>query len=89
MGIGMMKDDPTRSAYLKRIASMRRTSCDRCGAKENLQWHHINRDWRDNTPSNLETLCATCHMKDHHEAGDILYPKTELQSRMEEEKVRP
>ena len=75
----MMQDSPKRDAYRRRVRHLRRDACERCGAGEMLQVHHINRDWADNRPENLETLCATCHMKEHHDAEDVVArvkPKT-------------
>jgi len=40
-------------------------ACHKCGSMENLHLHHLNCDPRDNTPSNLRTLCASCHRLYH------------------------
>jgi hypothetical protein len=69
--LGQRKESPSRSALLKRIASMRKPSCERCGGSESLTNHHKDRDWKNNDPSNLMTLCSSCHTSLHHEAGDI------------------
>lgn len=71
MAKAMVQPDPTRDAYRKRVRHKRGPRCNKCGMQSNLQIHHRNRDWRDNRDENLETLCATCHMKDHWAAGDI------------------
>lgn len=39
--------------------------CAICGSTERLQVHHWDKNIRNNSPENLETLCATCHMKLH------------------------
>lgn len=41
--------------------------CNRCGFsnKEALQVHHIDRNRENNALSNLEILCANCHMIEH------------------------
>jgi|ERR1700758_140027 len=39
--------------------------CSRCGSKENLCRHHIDRNRLNNTPSNIEILCRSCHSKEH------------------------
>jgi hypothetical protein len=35
--------------------------CKSCGATDNLQRHHKDRDTMNNDPDNIETLCASCH----------------------------
>lgn len=39
--------------------------CEICGAPA-AEWHHINKNRRDNHPTNLMTLCINCHDKLHH-----------------------
>ena len=39
--------------------------CEVCGSTENLQCHHKNLTWLDNTPSNLQWLCTKCHSEVH------------------------
>lgn len=36
-----------------------------CGCTENLQVHHVNGCWLDNTPSNLILVCPKCHADIH------------------------
>lgn len=71
MGQAMMKDKPTRSAMLKRAAKYLKDRCEQCGAKEHRTIHHKDRNWRNNAPSNLQTLCSSCHTSLHHAAGEI------------------
>lgn len=33
------------------------------GRSNNLDVNHINKNWLDNDPANLEYLCRTCHYK--------------------------
>ena len=49
--------------------------CSRCGtAKARLDTHHIDRDTRNQTQSNLEVLCHRCHMHEHRdEIGWAVY----------------
>lgn len=68
-------ESPSRSAMLKRIVKKRKPSCAKCGARSRLSNHHKDRDWRNNDPSNLETLCSSCHTSLHHEADEI-HPST-------------
>lgn len=66
------KEDASRSARLKRVAPLRKKKCERCGSTENLSTHHKDRDWQNDDPDNLETLCSKCHTSHHHEHEDIL-----------------
>ena len=50
---------------------MRKESCERCGASEKLQVHHIDEDPSNNNASNLETLCATCHNRHHQNQSKV------------------
>ena len=42
-----------------------REACEECGTTENLHVHHDDRDVTNNDPSNLKTLCGSCHLKLH------------------------
>lgn len=39
-----------------------RVMCDCCGDFEKLHHHHIDGDWHNNSPENIEVLCMGCHM---------------------------
>jgi hypothetical protein len=39
--------------------------CDSCCSSKKLQIHHIDEDWLNNSPSNLQTLCEFCHRSWH------------------------
>lgn len=41
--------------------------CSKCGGTDNLEVHHVNLCWLDNTPSNIVYLCKKCHSKAHSE----------------------
>lgn len=71
MAMGMMKADPTRDAYRKRIYHLRKKNCEQCQTTEKLSIHHKDRNWRNNDPENLQTLCSSCHTSLHHAAGEI------------------
>lgn len=45
--------------------------CEQCGTESKLQVHHIDKNVANNDPSNLRTLCVSCHMKHHWHNGDI------------------
>ena len=54
----------------------KKTSCEDCGLKPEyageLDVHHIDRNRRNNNPSNLRTLCARCHRREHFKSQDHL-----------------
>lgn len=47
-------------------------SCARCGATDDLEVHHRDRDPFNNDAANLETLCRTCHNREH---GRLVEPR--------------
>lgn len=55
-----------RKAYgrLARIKFLGK-SCELCGKSSDLQAHHQNKNWKDNSPENIKTLCRKCHMSQH------------------------
>lgn len=60
--IGVVKPK-LRSQIIQRDAS----KCQKCGKIENLHVHHIG-DPKSIDPSNLITLCAMCHKREHKKA---------------------
>ena len=52
--------------YRRAHAACKGIVCACCGAKENLQVHHIDNDIANNEPDNLERLCVTCHAARHN-----------------------
>jgi rubrerythrin len=53
--------------YYRRIAfEAYGESCNRCGATELIVVHHRDENRHNNHVTNLEVLCRTCHMKEHH-----------------------
>jgi hypothetical protein len=59
----------SRAGYLKRAVKFRGEVCSLCGSVEGISIHHKDRDVSNNDPSNLDTLCVTCHMKGHWASG--------------------
>jgi len=53
--------------FAETIRRKGRVECERCGQTNiaALIVHHKNRNRKDSTASNLETLCATCHQIEH------------------------
>ena len=53
----------------KLSARFRKPRCELCGVvppKSQLHVHHINKNWRDHRPENLQTLCIKCHLQIAH-----------------------
>jgi len=63
----------TDAALSNRAKKYRKDRCEECGTTETLQVHHINEDRTDNHPSNLMTLCRSCHTKWHWKHGKKPY----------------
>lgn len=53
------------SGWIKNRKELMKPQCECCGATENLHLHHNNQDRMNNSPDNLQTLCASCHTKWH------------------------
>lgn len=56
---------PTAQNSRNQSKKQRRTACEHCGATSRLHVHHRDSNPLNNAPSNLTTLCAPCHMKQH------------------------
>lgn len=50
--------------------------CERCGSKDRLQGHHVERHsstpHRRSDPSNIEILCAPCHALEHPDLSKFI-----------------
>ena len=55
----------TRSGHQYRAKPYRKAACEACGSTTRLHVHHKDRNWRNDDPANLMTLCASCHLKLH------------------------
>lgn len=65
----------TRNYLTKKMARpYLKPQCELCATVRKLSIHHKDRNWRNNHPDNLQTLCASCHTSLHHRQGDILPP---------------
>lgn len=60
--------DGSSQNYAKRLALKiaDRQECRWCGAKEDLQVHHLDHDRSHNAPGNLILLCRTCNLLESH-----------------------
>jgi hypothetical protein len=71
MARAYVKEEVTRKGHLVRARKFRKSACEICGGNEKLGIHHKDRDWANDAPDNLQTLCASCHTSLHHAAGEI------------------
>lgn len=63
----ILKEDTSR--YQKYIKS----SCEICGATKDLEVHHKDKNYSNNNPNNLMTVCSSCHQQIHHQSLTSLY----------------
>ena len=70
MAAAMMKDQPTLAALRKRAIQFRGKICEYCGTTESVGIHHMDIDPSNNDPSNLKTLCSSCHTSWHWSQGN-------------------
>ena len=50
----------------------RKDCCELCGSTRNIDLHHKNKNRRDWNPSNLQTLCRSCHASAHQSQRNFL-----------------
>jgi len=65
------KDDRRFSGVRDYVIGRDGQKCTQCGSQEKLIVHH--EDWirTNNDPSNLKTLCRSCHAKEHGDSTDL------------------
>lgn len=56
-----LRKNITKNSYHKRARKLRGKECEACGTTKQLQAHHLDQDWMNNTKENIQTLCKTCH----------------------------
>lgn len=59
------KQTVTKDALHWRARKHRKPNCQECQTTSDLHVHHIDRNPANNDPSNLMTLCSSCHLKLH------------------------
>lgn len=57
--------DVVKDTHHWRARRHRKATCAHCGTASDLHVHHIDRNPANNDPANLQTLCASCHLKLH------------------------
>ncbi len=62
---GNTKVEVTKDALHWRARKHRASECNECASPNDLHVHHIDRNPANNDPSNLQTLCASCHLTRH------------------------
>jgi 5-methylcytosine-specific restriction endonuclease McrA/predicted nucleic acid-binding Zn ribbon protein len=62
---GNTKTVVTKDTLHWRARKHRATACSKCGSTNDLHVHHKDRDPANNDPTNLQTLCSSCHLKLH------------------------
>lgn len=51
----------SRKAFHARARKHMQPACESCGTTTRRHVHHIDEDWTNNKPENLQTLCVFCH----------------------------
>lgn len=66
MAVGMRKDVCRSLSHSRsKAAATAKAACETCGRSGRLHVHHIDEDPTNNAPSNLKTLCPSCHRRSH------------------------
>ena len=78
-----------KSSFHRLARKCLKDSCQHCGGTENLQVHHVDRNWKNNDPNNLQTLCGSCHMKYHWRAGHLKPQSQNLKRGTETNQSKP
>jgi hypothetical protein len=55
------KGGRSRKAFCAQARKHRNLHCEACGSASRLHVHHVDENWQNNDPSNLQTLCVFCH----------------------------
>lgn len=51
----------SRKAFHARARKLTKAACEACGMGNRLHAHHVDEDWTNNAPANVQTLCVFCH----------------------------
>ena len=55
------KGGRSRRAFQAQARKQMKPTCEACGDTRYRHVHHVNANWSDNRPRNLQTLCLFCH----------------------------
>lgn len=66
MAAAFVKPTSQPNSKRRRVTRFRGTSCEVCGATEQMTAHHIDGNLDNDSPSNIQTLCVSCHVTHHH-----------------------
>ena len=55
------KGGASRKASHYHALKLRAECCEACGTSKRLHAHHIDENWTNNEPTNIQTLCVFCH----------------------------
>lgn len=67
-----VKDNPQwMTAHYHARKLLQKTHCYICGATFNLDIHHIDENWRNNSLMNLMCVCRSCHLKLHRNSNQL------------------
>ena len=72
-----------------RYRDFRKDSCERCGSVKFLCAHHKDENRENNAESNIETLCKSCHQKEHKAGLNFTKSKTKEASHGNSKKNNP
>src|SRR6266542_4575878 len=64
-GCANTKPVVSKDANHWRARKHKATCCSECATTKRLHVHHKDRNPANNRPANLQTLCASCHLKLH------------------------
>ena len=45
--------------------------CEECGSASNVDVHHVDHNWQNNSLENLKRLCRSCHLRAHGKVCSI------------------
>ena len=75
------RKEKTADGWRRKARQHGKNASEACGAKSKLHVHHCDHDVTNNDPANLQTLCASCHIKHHHSSqrsGEQISGRLEL-----------
>ena len=80
MAQGMVKQEVAKATHHHRARKNRKDKCERCGSTEKLHVHHRDDNWKNDDPSNHETVCQKCHGKEHGaRRGELFATRTRIE----------